>query len=40
MASIAHNVLKAVRSSGHGTGPTGPEGTDDHAKLQHSAIRR
>ena len=29
MASIAHNVLKVVRSLGHGIGPTGSEGPDD-----------
>ena len=40
MASIAHNVLKTVRHLGHSIGPPGPEGIDDHAKLQQSAIRR
>ena len=36
MASIAHNVLRAVFSLGHSIGPPGPEGPDDQAKLQQS----
>ena len=40
MASIAQNVLRAVRHLGHSIGPPGPEGPDDQAKLQQSAVRR
>ena len=36
MASIAHNVLKAVRRLGSGTGPPGPEGSGGYAQFQQS----
>ena len=34
MASFAHNVLKAVRRLGSGTGPPGPEGSGGYAQFQ------
>ena len=39
MASIAHNILKAVRRLGQGTGPSYPAAPDGPAQLRQSSIQ-
>ena len=37
MASVAHNVLKAVRRPGHCTGPPGPDGPNEYPRHREAA---